>query len=214
MDDIGILNSGEDRQVIQRVMGNYDAPAFVRRAQRVHEALEHLLARCRQERDQRLTMPRLRLGILGALAGNWRRLRPMLANDKQIGLLRELEIELSPRLRVRVEPTLSERKLRGALLALRESLESFNRRWQGYLATVDLAPVNEAREGYNRYYLLEKECALGSPRLARQGFQSLLPFTLNVLKTLLPVLPIPELGISRRVSHRLRLSASKPQATD
>src|SRR5260370_42410072 len=114
MDDISILNSGEDRWMIQRVLGNYDAPAFVRRAQRVREALEHLLARCRQERDQWLMMPRLRLGLLHALAGNWHRLRPLLANDKQTGLLQELEMELAPRLRVRVEPTLSERKLLGS----------------------------------------------------------------------------------------------------
>lgn len=194
MDDISILSSREDRWVIQRVLGNYDAPAFVRRAQRVSEALEHLLARCRQERDRWLTMPRVQLGILGALAGEWNRLLPLVANEKQIGLLQELEMELAPRLRVQVEPTFSERKLRRALQALRESLEYFNGRWQTYLAALDLAPVNEARNGYNRYYLLEKECALGSPRLARQGFQRLPPFALNELNSLLPALPIPEMN--------------------
>jgi len=190
------MSSYDDRQVIQLVLGNYDAPAFVRRARRVQEALDFLLTRCRQERDRRLTMPRLRLGLLGALAGNWYRLRPLLANDKQIEVLQDLEMELRPRLRVRVDRTLLERKLLGALQALRESLEYFNGRWLGYLDRIDLTPLNEAREGYNRYYLLEKECALGSPRLARQGYRSLPAFTLDELKSLLPVLPIPEINFS------------------
>jgi hypothetical protein len=193
-----IMSSYDDRRVIQLVLGNYDAPAFVRRASRVQEALDSLLARCRQERDRRLAMPRLRLGLLGALAGNWNRLRPLLANEQQITVLQELEIELSPRLRVRVNPTLSERKLLGAIQALRQSLEYFNGRWFAYLAPIDLTAVNAAREGYNRYYLLEKECALGSPRLARQGYRSLPAFTLDELKSLLPVLPIPEINVTRK----------------
>jgi len=174
-------------------LGNYDAPAFVRRAQRVDEALDHLLANCWRQRDQWLMIPRLRLGLLGALAGEWEQLRPMLADDAQVDLLQELEMELSPRLRVKIEPTTSERKLERALGDLRESLEIFNRRWQAFLATVDRVRVNESREAYNRYYLLEKECALRSPLLARQGFRRLPSFTVNELTTLLPVLPIPKL---------------------
>jgi len=52
--------------------------------------------------------------------------------------------------------------------------------------------VNEAREGYNRYYLLEKECAMRSARLARQGFKRLTPFTLDELMRMLPDLSIPK----------------------
>jgi hypothetical protein len=192
MEDITILSNGADRWMIQRVLGNYDAPAFIRRALRVREALENLLARCRLERDQQLTMPRLRLGILRALAGDWVRLRPFLANEDQIDLLQKLDMELNPQLRLQIESTASKRKLRRALNEFRESLKNFNRRWLEFLGTVDLAPVNEAREGYNRFYLLEKECALGSPRLARQGFQRLPPLSLNELNSLLPDLPIPE----------------------
>jgi hypothetical protein len=193
MDNVFIPGSREDIWVTQRVLGNYDAPAFVRRAQRVDEALDYLLAHCRQLRDQWLTIPRLRLGLLCALAGEWEQVRPMLADDDQLDLLRELEMELSPRLRVRIEPTTSRPKLQRALRELQESLEIFNRRWQAFLPTVNLTPVNESREAYNRYYLLEKECALRSPRLARQGFRRLPSFAVNELTTLLPVLPIPKL---------------------
>jgi hypothetical protein len=53
--------------------------------------------------------------------------------------------------------------------------------------------VNGLREGYNRYYLLEKECALRSPRLARQGFVRLPAVTVDDLAAQLPPLPVPQL---------------------
>ena len=59
------------------------------------------------------------------------------------------------------------------------------------LEETDLTEVNALREGYNRYYLLEKECAVRSARLARQGFRRLEPVTLEELAALLPPLPVP-----------------------
>jgi hypothetical protein len=193
MDNFLIFGHHNDERIIQRVLGNYDAPAFVRRARRVREAYDYLLAHCRQQREQWLPIPRLRLGRLRALAGDWDRFRPILSNDHQVEMLRELERELSPRLRVSVNPTASTRKLRGALEELRDSLRIFNRRWLNFLGSLNLDAVNEAREGYNRYYLLEKECAMRSPRLARRGFQKLTRLTLDELTTLFPVFGIPEL---------------------
>jgi hypothetical protein len=193
MDEMVIVGRSDEQRFVQRVLGHYDAPAFIRRARRVQETLDHLLARCRQQRDEWLTMPRLHLGLLKGLSGEWQRLRPWLVDDDQIVILRELESELSPRLRARVEVTSSGRVLQRALRTLLESLEAFNRRWIHFLRTVDLTPVNEARDGYNRYYLLEKECAMRSPRLARQGFKRLEPFTIHELMTILPSLPIPKL---------------------
>ena len=37
-----------------------------------------------------------------------------------------------------------------------------------FLRDVNLSRVNALRDGYNRYYVLEKECAVHSPQLARQ----------------------------------------------
>lgn len=193
MDNFAIFGHSNDERIIQRVLGNYDAPAFVRRARRVREAYDHLLAHCRRQREQWFPILRLRLGRLRALAGDWTRLRPILSNDHQVEVLRDLERELNPHLRVSINPTASVRKLRCELKELLDSLEKFNRRWLNFLATLNLDPVNEAREGYNRYYLLEKECAMRSPRLARQGFQKLARLTLDELTTLFPVLGIPEL---------------------
>ena len=38
------------------------------------------------------------------------------------------------------------------------------------MPSIDLTHVNKLRDGYNRYYVLEKECALRNVRLAALGF--------------------------------------------
>ena len=63
-------------------------------------------------------------------------------------------------IRAHVRPSSSGRVLQRALGELKESIERFNRRWQEFLHQVDLTHVNRLRDGYNRYYLLEKECAV------------------------------------------------------
>ncbi len=136
-------------------------------------------------------MVRLRLGLLHALAGDWGNLRPLLADDDQLDILRRLHAELAPRLRVAVEPTASAGALRQAFRELQESITRFNLRWRAFLAGLDLREVNRLRDGYNRYYVLEKECALRSPRLARQGFRPLDPATPEDFEALLPPLPVP-----------------------
>jgi hypothetical protein len=193
LEEIPILARSDNDRVVRRVLGHYDAPAFIRRARRVQEALDSLLVSCRQQREQWLRMPRLHLGVLKGLASDWHRLRPWLIDDDQLVLLRDLETELAPQLRLKIEPTSSGRMLHRVLRTLRDSLETFNRRWLEFLATFDLTSVNEARDGYNRYYLLEKECAMRSVRLARQGFKRLESLTIGELMTMLPILPIPKL---------------------
>lgn len=158
----------------------------------MEEALERLLHRCRQQRDEWLPMVRLNVGRLFALAGDAAALRPLLATAEHLEQLCRLHAELEPRLRVFVEATASKRALRRALTELRESLERFNDRWRAFLFTVDLTAVNEMRDGYNRFYLIEKEAVVRSPRVARQGFQPLPPLTHADLAALLPLLPVPE----------------------
>ena len=212
MNSFPIFAHNFEQRMIQRVIGSYDSPAFVRRARRVRESYDYLIAHCQVKREEWLPMPRLHLGMLRALAGDWNCVRPLLANDDQIEVFRALERQLQPRLRVSIGPTSSLRKLGNALGELRESLQKFNRRWSNFLAIVDINPVNEEREGYNRYYLLEKECVLRSPRLARQGFQKLPPLTLVELTSLFPLLAIPE---ATRLNKKIAcgFSALKPQAT-
>ena len=56
---------------------------------------------------------------------------------------------------------------------------------------VKLDAVNDLRDGYNRYYLIEKECAIRSPTLARRGFVRLEPLKHENLFEALPLLPLP-----------------------
>lgn len=188
------LPAGPDEvaRMVNQFVAHYDAPAYVRRARGVQDALDGLLARCHRQRDEWLPMVRTRLAVLRALAGDWQQLRPWLADDEQITTLECLVTTLRPRLRGQMEPTSSPRVLRRALQELRESLVRFNRRWQAHLDEVDLSEVNRLRDGYNRYYLLEKECAVRSTSLARQGFTRLPPLTRDDLVSLLPPLPLPQ----------------------
>jgi hypothetical protein len=191
VDEVPILGVQETKDAFKTFQAMYGAPAYVRRAREVEAALERLLQRCRTQRDEWLPMVRLRLGILKALAGAWPALAPLLADEKQLGQLEQMERDLAPSLRAPVAPTASRRRLRRALLELRASVEHFNRRWQAYLSAVDLDAVNGLRDGYNRYYVLEKECAVRSPRLAREGFVRLEPLTTAHLFAALPPLPVP-----------------------
>jgi hypothetical protein len=193
VEEVPILGSGDEQRLLKEFQANYAPPAYVRRAREVEAALEQLLYHCRSRRAEWLPMARLRLGTVRALAGDWEALRPWLANEEQLAVLRDLEATLQPRLRVPVEPTSSARVLRRALRELGESIERFNRRWHAFLPSVDLTRVNALRDGYNRFYLLEKECAVRSPRLARQGFRRLEPLTSDQLAVLLPPLTVPRL---------------------
>src|SRR5262249_689034 len=112
---------------------------------------------------------------LHALAG-WDRLTEALSGEHLMAL-QQLFDELQPRLRLPLEATTSGWVLRGAAAELVESIERFNERWTQFLAKVDLGAVNRARDAYNRYFVLEKECAFGSASAARRDFQRLAPLT-------------------------------------
>src|SRR5262245_18711714 len=141
MDSVPFSGDSEGREM-QQVMGLFGAPAYIRRARGVEEALEYLLLKCRGQREAWLGMVKLYLGRLHALAGEWSALRPFVADDEQLVILETLREDLGPRLRVPPERTTSTRTLRRALRELIGSLERFNTRWQAYLEKVDFAAVN------------------------------------------------------------------------
>jgi hypothetical protein len=188
------LGSDPDRREQNQWLSLYDVPAYVRRARSVEDALEGLVARGKQQREAWLAMARLRLGRLRALAGDWPALLPYLADEGQLAVLERLWSELAPKLRLPPAPTSAPRRLRRALAELVSSLERFNARWREHLGKVDLAQVNQLREGYNRYYVLEKACALRSDLLARLGFTPLPPLDHAEVERRLPPLPVPRLA--------------------
>src|SRR5262249_30809353 len=138
----------------------FDAPAFVRRAMQVEAAWEALMAICRSERERLLEMPRMRLARYLALS----RSRPFapaeFCRPDDLAYLDELHRTWQPRLRCAVKPARSDADVHRALTELSRSFLRFNRRWLAFVRELNLRPLNQLREGYNRYYLLEKECAL------------------------------------------------------
>jgi hypothetical protein len=194
VDEVPIPARNDESEVFKRVASYYDVPAYVRRGRRVQDIYDVLLARCRQKRAELAAMVRMRLGMVQAFAGEWAEIRFLLADDEQIDLLQTLVTLLEPKLRAPIEPTTSRRILRRELGELIASLERFNRRWREFLEAVDLTEVNAERDGYNRYYILEKECAIRSPALARQGFRRLEPLTHADLFAHLPLLGVPRLA--------------------
>src|SRR5437764_315596 len=190
MDPLQSTAGADERRLANYLLGRFGAPAYVRRARQVEDAYADLLDACRRQRDEWLEPVRWLLGELRHAAGSWPDLRPVLADDGQVRVLEELAalVNLSDR---PPSPSGPRWRQRRRLAELCSGLERFNRRWQEYLGRVDLSPVNALRDGYNRFYVLEKECAVHSPVIARRGFRPLEPLTAADLVAALPPLPVP-----------------------
>ena len=74
-----------------------------------------------------------------------------------------------------------------------------------FLERLNLEPTNTVIDQYNRYYVLEKECVMGSARLAARHFTPVPQLTTATLADDHPTLPVPEL---RRVPAERRLKLS------
>jgi hypothetical protein len=180
----------------QALLGRFDVPAYIRRARGVEDALERLLLHCRQQRRRLAADLRTHLADLAAVVGG--RTGFACFGEPTGGLLNVLWDELEPRdkppARVPASPVRRQRLLEDLIA----EVYRVNLRFWDSLPEVDLAPLNALREGYNRYYVLEKECALRSAQLAMQGFRPLEPLTTAGLMRLLPPLPVPDPTPSRR----------------
>jgi|HubBroStandDraft_6_1064221.scaffolds.fasta_scaffold873230_1 hypothetical protein len=190
MDPLQSTAGAEERRLANYLLGRFGAPAYARRARRVEDAYADLLAACRRQRYEWLEPVRWLLGELRDAAGSWMALRPVLADDDQACVLEELAALVNLSGRPPSAPA-SRWRQRRRLAELCQSLERFNRRWQQFLDRVDLSAVNALRDGYNRFYVLEKECAVRTAVVARQGFRRLEPLTTADLAAVLPPLPVP-----------------------
>jgi len=172
---------------IKELLGLFDVPAFARRGQEVEYARVRLRARCAGARSGMLDMVRLRLRQWAAAASGPADASRFFAVP--IDPLWALAGAENPRWGVRPD---SPRRLRAIARDLVASSERFNRRWARFLDALDLAPINRQIDHYNRYYVLEKECVLGSARLAARHFTPLPPIGLDELRSEHPTLPVPE----------------------
>jgi len=193
MEEAAIPEWNREQMLFQQFAARYGGPAYVRRVQRLEEAQEQLFQCCRKQRDKCLREAQAQLRRLASLVGEWESLRPWRKEDASGDVFSRLQelLAVSPRFRAQSGTGWG---IGGALRSLAGSLESFNQRWRTFLHKQDLKPINALRDGYNRYYVLEKECALRSARLARAGFQMLEPLTVLELLDRFPLLPVPRLG--------------------
>jgi hypothetical protein len=187
MDELLIASCNDDNRLFKKVLGRYDAPAYIRRARDMEESFNALVSRCRNRREEMLRMVRSRFRMLQSLARDLICLRNYVADEAQIERLQRIQHEINTHKGVAI--TASPRSIRRALEDLNRSIEQFNRRWETFVSTVDLFEVNALRENYNRYYVLEKECVVRSPRIALQGFRPVPPVNPNDILILFPVLP-------------------------
>lgn len=177
---------------IRRMLGLFDIPAFARRGLDVVEMRDSLRRRCQKQRLEWLGMIHLRLRQWAAAAvgtDDWHDVF-----DSSVAALWELTEAPAPTW-ARVPATRGRR--RAAAQDLVASLERFNRRWLGYVQTLDLEPFNRVITKYNEYYTLEKECALGSARLAARFYRPEEPITVEQILGEHPPLPIPRLKAAR-----------------
>ncbi|MGE3777497.1 MAG: hypothetical protein AB7F89_09960 [Pirellulaceae bacterium] len=172
-----------------------DDPAFVRRARQVTDAWNRMTAACRRQRDELLEMTRLRLAIVAELVErDWTRVASHLRDPLLADTLADWYRAWKPQLRGTVPATQSGRRIRAALRELAESVERFNVKWRDVVQSQDLTTINRLRHDYNRYYVVEKACALQSESLAAAGFEPLPPVTVEQLFEIFPLLDVPSVA--------------------
>jgi hypothetical protein len=173
---------------IKELLGLFDVPAFARRGQDLEYALTRLRTRSKSHRGAMLDMVRLRLKQWAAAASG-PEVELRFFRDPIAPLWPLVGLE-APRFALRSGSSWRLRTIARDLVA---SVERFNRRWLDHLDRVDLAPLNQMVDNYNRYYLLEKECSLGSARLAARNFVPKARVTLDEIRDEFPPLPVPVL---------------------
>ncbi|WP_165071866.1 hypothetical protein [Paludisphaera rhizosphaerae] len=164
-----------------------EIPAFVRRGQELEAILQGVDDRCRSNRRKLLDMVHMRLRQWAKLAtgpDDWRD-----AFRASIADLWALTNADAPAWAPFPGTT---RRRRAAARDLIASVERFNGRWVEFVDRMDLRLTNEIIEDYNRFYLVEKECAVGSSRLAAMHFKIVPKVTVAKIMVDFPPLPVPE----------------------
>ena len=173
---------------IKELMGLFDVPAFARRGQDLEYSLKRIHARCLQEREESLEMVRLRLRQWSRVATGPEDWREVFAGP--IDSLWQRAQSQPPVWAVWAAPARQKRTVARDLVA---SVQRFNLRWRQFLESLNLGPTNQVIDQYNKYYVLEKECVMGSARLASRHFKPVPQLSPEVLLRDYPMLPVPEL---------------------
>lgn len=173
---------------VKELLGLFDVPAFARRGHDLDELLRRLQDRCRRARYERLDMVRMRLRQWSRAATGPESWSDVFA--RPIETLWPLSEAEDPCWATSPATLRQRRNIARDLVA---AVLRFNHRWTEFLARLNLGPTNAAIDQYNRYYVLEKECVMGSARLAARHFQPLPEVTIDRLLQEHPLLCVPEL---------------------
>jgi hypothetical protein len=171
---------------IKEIMGLFDAPAFARRGVELAETLGRLHERCRRARADRLDMVHLRLRQWSRVVVGPDAWAPVFSAT--IGPLWQLSGAEPPEWARSPAPLRRQREIARELIA---AVVRFNERWSAFLDRLNVDPANDLIGAYNRNYVFEKECVMGSRRLAARFFT---PAPLISRERLLldhPLLPVP-----------------------
>ena len=174
---------------VRELMGMFDAPSFARRGHSMEFSLARLHDRCRSNRSSMLDMVRMRLKQWAQVSAG--------PDDWQNVFVGPIQ-ELWP-LSHAQEPSWSEssqplRRRRTVARDLVASVTRFNERWLRHLYQLNLDPINQMIREYNQFYIIEKECVLGSARLAARFFRPEVEVTVAFLVESHPPLPVPQLA--------------------
>ncbi len=183
-----LVRSNEEPGVYE-LLGMFDVPAFARRGVELESALKRLHLRLERERAQLLEMVRLRLRQWATVATG-----PDDGSDlfktSIAPLYQAVPLAEAPVWAASPAPARRRRAVARDLVA---SIVRFNHRWLLFLRPMRLDSVNRQIDQYNRYYVLEKECVIGSARLASRNFVPKAPQSVESILADHPLLPVPEL---------------------
>jgi hypothetical protein len=174
---------------IKELMGLFDSPAFARRGLDVEYTVSRIHDRCRDRRGELLEMVRLRLKQWSRSVRGPDEWAPVFGGP----------IEDLWRLSQSEPPSwvVQSASLRQRVAVARDLIASvlrFNHRWREYLTTLNLEPSNQTIDQYNAYYVLEKECVMGSARIASRHFTPVPRLSAETLLDVYPLLPVPVLA--------------------
>lgn len=176
----------DDEAGIRELLGMFDVPAFARRGLDLEYSLNRLHERLNEQRSGLFDMVRLRLKQWASAATgpeDWRD-----TFNGPVSPLYTLSEANPPRWAPR--PASARNRL-AVGRDLVTSVSRFNRRWHHALDLLKLDTINRQIEHYNRYYVLEKECVIGSARLASRHFVPQACLSREQLLAGHPALPVP-----------------------
>jgi hypothetical protein len=182
------IGTDESSRLVRQVLGLLDAPAYVRRGRMVDESIDDLKRRCAAQRRQMLMGVAFHLRRWLAMVDQDSHVQARLSDANRMALdalLRFVPMETGC-----IRPPASGDSARRAWVELVESIARFNRRWDRFVRTLDLTDINKSIVDYNCHYVVEKECALRSARLASRGFRPMNRLTADDFFAWFPLLPI------------------------